>query len=212
MSDENVPFDKWELKRGDPLYNTYLSDARDSMQLQLDDFITDMPLPSTTFELLTYYDENLINSYNVEYDESFTNLVIATEVKIKKDYKTYGALWDVYLDALGDLELFYDEDFYKDNFNRYLKAIDEKRKLEESAKLTAQELYKLMQPDMVDKREKGRPQHRNLKADQKLIKDWEKSRDAGITRDEFCKDLHININKLERARRNVNRDKNSRQK
>ena len=208
MTNKDIPpEDKWDMVKGDKYFEAQLSSEKERLQIALDYYMNEAPRPSTTFEPLTHYDENVIKSFKESYDESFVNLLKSYEDEIKKDWDRLYDFSEMVWTARSDYEyIFYDEDFYKDQFKVYLKELDREENQNELADLTAIKLFKLMHPDLKEKREKGAPTYRNQKADLKLLKEWGQAK-PHMSREEFCADKNITVNELEKARRACHPDR-----
>ena len=193
MSNENIPFDKWELKLGDKFYDDVLSEDKDRIYTYINKALTKDPTDS--FQSLPHFDTDLIKSFNAEFNQSFRDDLKECKNKIETEtYESLDDLWQTYDEWVHDAFYWYDdEDFYKGLFLDYLKKAEEKKMKGFALILTKA------------KKKKGRPQHRNLKNDRKLKREWERAREAKVSKSDFCLDKGIPTSELDSALRNCRR-------
>ena len=194
---DNPEFDKWNAVKGDKYFDNIIMSEKEKMFGYLNKALLKDRTDAFEKNTITHYDEDLIDSFNAEYNQYFRNLIKSTKSQLDKNYDTLEYYWDIYFESVYDLELFDSEGFYKEQFIEYLKQTDEKKYKDINHLFTT----------AIDKKKKGAPTHRNQKADLKLKRDWEQSRDAKISKADFCADEGISIRELDNALRNCHPDR-----
>lgn len=181
------------LRLGDKFYDDFLSEDKDRIYTYINKALTKDPTDS--FQSLPHFDTDLIKSFNAEFNQSFRDDLKECKNKIETGtYESLDDLWQTYDEWVHDALYWYDdEDFYKGLFVDYLKKAEEK-KMEGFAQIF-----------IKAKKKKGRPQHRELKKDRELKREWERAHEAKVSKSDFCLDKGIPTSELDSALRNCRR-------